>query len=173
MKKLFTLALAAISVAAILQPATAAKPKPQVVEGSILFPAPFAQGQFNGCWGGLTRRATGPGNGEPNGVFGYVFDVDKSTWNGKFKLEPTGGAGTVDLDLFLYIHYPPIEETQNDPVNGGTPASVDFQTREAGGEAGVIPANTTKGIVCMYAGPEHQGFDATFTYTGTPAKKKK
>jgi len=173
MKKLVTLALSALLIGGLFNPATAAKKKPQVVEGSILLPAPFAQGQFDGCWGGLTRRSTQPGNGQPNGVTGYVFDIDKSTWNGKFKLEPTGGEGTVDLDLFLYLHYPGPEEIPNDPVNGGTPVSVDFQTREAGGESGTIPPDTVKGIVCMYAGPEHQGFDSTFTYTGTPPKKKK
>lgn len=173
MKKLLTVALAAISVAALLQPASAGKAKPQVVEGTILLPAPFAQGQFDGCWGGATRRTTQPAGGEPNGVVGYVFDIDPATWNGKFKLEPTGGEGTVDLDLFLYIHYPGPEEIPDDPVNGGTPVSVDYQTREAGGEAGIIPENTVKGIVCMYAGPEYQGFNATFTYTGTPPKKKK
>lgn len=177
MKKLITVALAAISVAALLQPASAGKAKPQVVDGSIIFPAPFAQSAqggepFDGCWGGLTRRTTGAGT--PNGVTGYLFDVDPATWNGKFKLEPTGGEGTVDLDLFMYLSMPAsVEEQSAEPVAGGTPVSIDYQTREEGGEAGLIPENTTKAIVCMYGGSSHQGFNATFTYTGTPPKKKK
>lgn len=169
MKKLIALgvvALLALPLGGNAAQAGKKKKKPvQVVEGSIMLPAPFAQGVFEGCWGGLTRRTTGQTGGAVNGVTGYYFDVDKKSWNKPFKLEPTGGQGSVDLDLFLYIHYPPPEETQNDPVNGGTPISVDFTTREAGGETGTVPPNTVKGIVCMYAGPSHQGFDATFTYT--------
>jgi hypothetical protein len=168
MKKFLTIALAAVAFVSLLPAAQAGKPK-QTVEGTILFPAPFAQGTFDGCWGGLTRRTTGMTGGAVNGVTGYYFDVDKATWNKKFKLEPTGGQGTVDLDIFLYSVYPGPEANAEDPpngvVNGGTPVSVDYTTREAGGESGKIPPNTTKAIVCMYAGPEYQGFDAGFTYT--------
>jgi hypothetical protein len=164
MKKLLTIALAAVAFVSLLPAAQAGKPK-QTVEGSILFPAPFAQGTFDGCWGGLTRRTTGMTGGAVNGVTGYYFDVDKATWNKKFKLEVTGGEGTVDLDLFLYSHYPDAAETADDPVNGGIPVSVDYQTREAGGESGKVPPNTVKAIVCMYAGPEYQGFNAGFTFT--------
>lgn len=171
MKKIIAFALvAALAVPLLVAPAQAGKKKPvQVVEGSIALPAPFAQGTFDGCWGGLTRRTTGQTGGAVNGVTGYYFDVDKKSWNKPFKLEATGGEGTVDLDLFLYSVYPGPEATTEDPpngaVNGGTPISVDYTTREAGGEAGTVPPNTTKAIVCMYAGPSHQGFDATFTYT--------
>ena len=164
MKKFLTLALAAVAFVSLLPAAQAGKPK-QTVEGSVLFPAPFAQGTFDGCWGGLTRRTTGLTGGAVNGVTGYYFDIDKSTWNKKFVLEATGGEGTVDFDLFLYSHYPDVPETADDPVNGGTPVSVDYQTREAGGESGKVPPNTVKAIVCMYAGPSHQGFNASFTYT--------
>jgi hypothetical protein len=171
-KKIIVAALSALLVASLLPAASAGKAKPQVVEGSIILPAVFAQGQFDGCWGGATRRTTGAGT--PNGVTGYLFDVDPATWGGKFKLEPTGGEGTVDLDIFLYLHMPAsVEEQSEEPVAGGTPVSVDYTTREAGGETGTIPADTVKGIVCMYGGPEYQGFDASFTYTGTPPKKKK
>lgn len=167
MKKIVALVLvAAMAVPLFGASAQAGKKKPvQVVEGSIMLPAPFAQGTFDGCWGGLTRRTTGQTGGAVNGVTGYYFDVDKKSWNKPFKLEATGGQGTVDLDIFLYLHYPSPEETQNDPVNGGTPVSIDYTTREPGGEVGKVPPNAVKGIVCMYAGPSHQGFDATFTYT--------
>ena len=165
MKKLIAIGVIAM-LALPLGVAQAGKKKApvQTVEGTIALPAPFAQGTFDGCWGGLTRRGTGNTNGAVNGVTGYLFDIDPKTWNKPFKLEATGGQGTVDFDLFMYIHYPDAAETQNDPVNGGTPVSVDFQTREAGGESGKVPPETTKAIVCMYAGPEYQGFDGAFTY---------
>jgi len=176
MKKFIGVAVTAIMVAGAF-PAGAAKPKPQVVEGSILFPAVFAQGTFDGCWGGLTRRITQTAAGQGNGTFGYRFAVEKSTWNGKFKLEPTGGTGDVDLDIFLYSVMPGPEAVLEDPpngaINGGTPVSVDYQTREPGGETGDIPKGTTDVIVCMYGGPTHAGFNATFEYVGTPPVKKK
>ena len=174
MKKVITsIAAFGLLAGSLLVPASVGKAQPQVVEGSIALPAPFAQGTFAGCWGGATRRTTTIGQGQPNGVVGYVFDVDKATWGGKFVLEATGGEGTVDLDLFMYSHYPAVEETETDPVNGGTPVSVDFQTRAEGGEDGLVPPGTVKAIVCMYAGPEHQGFNSTFKYTATPPVKKK
>ena len=166
MKKIITALLAAVLVVPLLAvTAEAGKPK-QEVEGSILLPAPFAQDTFQGCWGGLHRRLTTPSNGAVGqGVFGYHFDVDKKSWNKKFTLEVTGGEGDVDLDLFLYSHVPPVTEWPNDAVNAGTPVSVDYTTREPGGESGIVPKGTVYAIVCMYAGPSHQGFDATFTYT--------
>ena len=166
MKKLMTVALAAMLLGALLPAgAQAGKPK-QEVEGSILFPAPFAQDTFAGCWGGLHRRVTTPSGGAVGqGVFGYHFEVDKKSWNKKFELEVTGGEGDVDLDLFLYSHVPPMTEWPDDPQNAGTPLSVDFTTREPGGEAGIVPKGTTYAIVCMYGGPSHYGYDASFTYT--------
>lgn len=173
MRKILTVALATIVMSGLVASAHAARPRPakpsQKVEGTIMFPAPFAQSAqggepFDGCWGGLTRRTTTLGQGQPNGVFGYVFDVPKASWNKKFKLTPTGGEGTVDLDLFLYLSYPTMEEAVGDPVNGGTPGSLDFQTREEGGEAGTVPPGTTKAIVCLYGGTSHYGYNASFTY---------
>lgn len=173
MKKVLAVSVGLVLLAGALVPASAAKPKPQKVEGSILLPAMFVAGTFDGCWGGLTRRITQTAAGQGNTLFGYRFPVDKATWGGKFKLEPTGGSGTVDLDLFLYSVMPGAEAVADDPVNGGTPVSVDFQTREEGGEAGVIPKGTTDAIVCMYGGPSHAGFNASFEYVGTPPVKKK
>jgi hypothetical protein len=167
MKKLIGIAVAGLTAFSLLgAPATAAS-KVQHVEGSIALPAPFAQGTFDGCWGGATRRTTSP-TGESaspvNGVVGYRFPIDKATWNKPFKLEATGGEGTVDLDLFLYLTMPPPEATADDPVNGGTPVSVDFQTREEGGEAGTVPEGAIEAIVCMYAGPEYYGYNSSFMY---------
>ena len=166
MKKLIAIGVAVLVALPLVATTAQAGKKPiQSVEGSIALPAPFAQGTFDGCWGGLTRRTTGMTGGAVNGVTGYYFDVDKKTWNKPFKLEATGGQGYVDFDLFLYSHYPSVEETADDPVNGGTPVSIDFQTREAGGESGKVPPRTVKAIVCMYAGPEGAGAGASFTYT--------
>jgi hypothetical protein len=176
MKKLAVLLAAALLAGALVPSATAAAPpKEQVEEGSILFPGVFAQGTFDGCWGGLTRRLTQTAAGQGSGLFGYRFAIDKSTWNGKFVLEPTGGLGTVDLDIFLYSVMPGPEAVADDPVNGGTPVSIDYSEREEGGETGLIPEGTTDAIVCMYGGPDYAGFESTFTYTGTApvAKKKK
>jgi hypothetical protein len=166
MKKVLIVALTALMAATLLPSAHAAKKKPiQQIDGTIMMPAPFAQDTFAGCWGGLTRRTSGQSGGQVNGVTGYYFDIDKKTWNKPFKLAVTGGEGTVDLDLFMYLHYPAPEETVDDPVNGGTPTSIDFQNREEGGEVGKVPPNTTKAIVCMYGGPDAYGYDAAFTYT--------
>lgn len=174
MRKLLIIGLASVLAASLLAPtATAQKAKGQTEEGSILFPAVFAQGTFDGCWGGLTRRITQTAAGQGNEVFGYRFAIDESTWNGKFVLEPTGGSGTVDLDIFLYTYMPPFEDIADDPVNGGTPASVDYGTREEGGEEGIVPEGATDAIVCMYGGPDYYGYDATFTYEAKPPKKKK
>jgi hypothetical protein len=165
MRKLIGIGLAsAVALSLFGTPATA-RLAPQKVDGAIVMPAPFVQGQFAGCWGGATRRSGTVTSDGSNGLVGYHFAVDKKTWGKKFVLKATGGEGTVDLDLFLYTFYPGPEETPNDPVNGGTPVSVDFQVRKAGGEKGVVPKGATDAIVCMYAGPEYQGFNGSFTYT--------
>lgn len=175
MKKVVAIALGAALAASMLAPASAGKPKPQVQEGTILLPAVFALGLgADGCWGGATRRATQTAGMAANGIVGFRFPVEKSTWGGKFVLEPTGGQGTVDFDLFLYSVMPAAEEAVDDPVNGGTPVSVDYSTREEGGEVGTVPAGTTDAIVCLYGGVAgYAGFDASFKYTATPPTKKK
>ncbi len=173
MKKVVAVAVGALMAASVLSPASAGKPKPQVVEGKILAPAVFVLGLgADGCWGGATRRTTQTAGMGVNGMVGYRFPVDKATWGGKFVLEPTGGLGTVDLDLFMYSVMPPAEAVIDDPVNGGVPVSVDFTTRKAGGEAGIVPPGTTDAIVCLYGGVAgYAGFNADFKYTGTPKKK--
>jgi hypothetical protein len=173
MKKLIGLATAGLLAASLLgAPASAGKATVQHVEGTVALPAFFAQSAqggtpFDGCWGGATRRTTTPTGEETspaNGALGYRFKVDKATWNKPFKLEATGGEGTVDFDLFLYSYIPTPEESADDPVNGGTPISVDFQTREEGGEKGIVPPNTTTAIVCLYGGDAYYGYNASFMY---------
>ena len=167
MKKLIAVGVALLValplVGGVAQAGKKKKAKPvQVVEGNVALPSPFAQSAvggaepFDGCWGGLTRQTTGQTGGAVNGVTGYYFDIDPKSWNKPFKLEATGGDGTVDFDLFLYFAFPGAD---------GTASSTDFQTREEGGEAGKVPPNTIKGLVCLYGGPAYYGYNATFNYT--------
>ena len=110
-----------------------------------------------------------------NGVTGYHFDVDPKTYGGKFKLEATGGAaGDIDLDIYFYQQFGTVEDVAGDPLNAGSPVTVQFNTREPGGEVGVVPADTKKVIVCLYGGQQYAGAGATFTYEAlAPTKKKK
>lgn len=169
MKKLIALALSAVAVAAFAAPGATAAPKQQVVEGTIVLPAPFygtAQGN-DGCFSGAHRRAdTASQDNFPNGTLAYEFDLDESTWKKPFVLEVLGGEGTVDLDLTYYLHYPTLEEWPDNPRDAGTPVTIDFKTRAEGGEVGKVPAEATKAIVCLYAWPEsHYGYQAEFKYT--------
>lgn len=159
MKKLIALGAAGLLAASLVGgTATAAKKKgfKQTQEGSIVLPAPFAQDQSK-CYAGLHRRSETATQGQENGVTGYHFDVDKRTWNKPFRLDVTSADGAADLDIYFYSHYPTLDEWQNDPQNAGTPASIDFITRKAGGEKGKVPAQTTKAIVCLYAGDPGTG----------------
>lgn len=167
MKKLIAIGVAVLLALPLVASTAQAGKKPakpvQVVEGSIALPAPFAQSvapggsgtPFDGCWAGLTRQTTGQ-TGTVNGVTGYYFDIDPKSWNKPFKLEVVSGQGTVDLDIFMYYSF---------PGAGETATSLDFVERAEGGEVGKVPPNAVKAIVCMYAGPEYQGFESTFTYT--------
>lgn len=168
MKKLIAVCVAALLAlplaGGVAQAGKKAKKPVQVVEGSVALPSPFVQSAapggsgvpFDGCWGGLTRQTTGQTGGAVNGVTGYYFDIDPKSWNKPFKLEATGGEGTVDLDLFLYYSFPGAD---------GTATSTDFQTREEGGEVGKVPPSAIKGLVCLYGGDAYYGYNATFNYT--------
>ena len=98
MKKLVATLLAFILVAgALIAPAAAGKkkkPKPQVVEGSILVP----QG------------------GGPNGIVGYTFDVDPKTEGRPFKLEVADGSG---MDIQFYADLGDVTDPTTAPANMG------------------------------------------------------
>ncbi|MGH2740008.1 MAG: hypothetical protein ACRDH6_05965 [Actinomycetota bacterium] len=145
------LALALAPAGAVAGKKKKKAPPTQIVEGGVTFPviAPTAP---ETCFSGVHRRLVLAAGSGPQGFFGYDFDVDKATWNGKFVLEVTGGE-SVDLDIIFYPDF-------GDQMTVGK--TVTYETRESGGETGAIPANMTKVIVCMYT-----GFEATFTYTGT------
>lgn len=170
MKKVVAIALGALMAASMLAPASAGKPKPQVVEGSVLLPLPFLDD--SGCYAGSHRRAALATAGNNNKVTGYHFDVDKATWGGLFDLEATGGQGYVDFDIYFYSDFGAFGNPDDPLVNEGF-LSAQYNTREAGGEEGTVPPEMNKVIVCMYSGALGQGFNGTFKYTATPPVKKK
>ena len=180
MRKMIALATAGVLVFALAAgPATAGKkkkkkkpPVEQVVEGSVAAPAPYTND--SGCYAGLHRRLAIATMENLNGDIGYHFDIDPATWGTNFILEPTGGLGTVDLDIYFYSQFGTIDQVVSDPLNAGSPAAVQFNTREPGGEFGEVPAEFTKVIVCMYGGQLGAGANASFTYTaGTKVKLPK
>lgn len=172
MKHLVSLALVAALVAALSPAAasTGAVP-PQKEEGNVLLAGPGPNGETTGgCWTGWPRRFWILSGGATAGPFGHMFEIDKSTWNGKFKLEVTGGAaGTEDLDITFYADPGKIDPT--DPaMQAGIIESGAYLSREAGGEAGTVPPTATVALVCLAI---TTGANADFTYTAAPPKKKK
>jgi len=163
MKKIMAAAVTSLLVLALVPGALAASKKQQKVEGMIALPAPFVDD--SGCFAGLHRRTAIVTQENSSGLIGYNFDVDKKTWGKPFVLEASGGAGHVDLDIYFYQEFGTIEDVVSDPGGAGAPASVQFNTREAGGEAGIVPKKYNKVIICMYGGQLGAGFGANFVYT--------
>ncbi|MDQ3957264.1 MAG: hypothetical protein M3273_02960 [Actinomycetota bacterium] len=157
-----TLALAGLLAASLLPNASAAPPK-QEVSGSVALPAPYTDN--SGCYAGLHRRMAILTQERVNGVIGFHFDIDPSTLGKPFVMEPTGGQGDVDLDIYFYQKFGTVEDVVGDPLNAGAPVTVQFNTREPGGESGIVPkGDFTKVIVCMYGGDMGAGAGATFDY---------
>lgn len=163
MKKTIALLIAAALSFGIL-PATAGAGEPiQTEEGMILLPAPFVDD--SGCFAGLHRRGAIMTQENNNGIVGWHFDVDPKTWKKRFVLEPSGGLGTVDMDILFYQEFGTPQQVVEDPLAAGAPVSMGFQTREAGGEKGKVPPKFNKVIICIYSGALYQGGGANFTYT--------
>ncbi len=143
--------------------ATAAKKAHQHQEGFVQYPAP-APPQPRSCFPGITRNlAILFGEDEYNGVFGYLFDVNKKTWGKPFRLELTEAQLAADLDISFYAGL-------GEPYPGAAPENEVFETRAAGGEAGIVPEKMTKAIVCMYT-----GYNSQFSYAagaGVPPPPK-
>jgi hypothetical protein len=164
MKRLLGIAVTGATLLSLLAvPAIAGKPM-QMVDGMVAAPAPFTDD--TGCYAGVHRRAQAVAQGQANGAIGYDWDVDKATWNKPFKLDVTGGQGTVDLDIYFYqgprTTVQDFVDQQGDPV---APPTISYNTRKAGGEADKVPAGTTYAIVCMYAGAQgYTGAGASFHY---------
>ena len=157
MKKLISLVAVGL-VATAFAPGTAgAGKKPQqVVEGHIASQAPpsDATSNPNGCYAGVHRRIAVVSQEAVNGVVGYHFSVDPKTWKKKFRLVP---GSEVDLDITFYSEFGTLEQATDIAY---APLNYTFEERNNEGEAGVVPPETTRAIVCMKT-----GMNADFTYT--------
>ncbi len=164
MRKILKVTLVGLLALSIAPHAGARIQPKQTVEGSIAFPAPWTDD--SGCYAGLHRRGAIMTQGNNNGVTGYHFDVEKTTWKKNFTLEATGGQGHIDLDIYFYLSdFGTPEQVITDPGAAGAPPSVSFNTREPGGEKGKVPELAERVIVCLYGGAQGTGGGATFTYT--------
>ena len=159
MKKLALLVLAGAVLTALPGAAVAGKKAAhQHVTGNIAMQAPPSDATDNpdGCYSGVHRRLAVLSQEQINGIVGFHFDVDPATWGKKFRLTPdTAG---VDLDITFYSEFGTMEQAAEPSF---APANLGFETRDDKGEAGKIPAEMTKAIVCMKTGQ-----NADFTYTG-------
>ncbi|HEX2295682.1 MAG TPA: hypothetical protein VHN37_10280 [Actinomycetota bacterium] len=173
MRKLVVLALAATIVASLAPAGANARPAlgPQEETGTVVLPGPGPNGPItSGCWTGWGRRAWIFSQGATAGPMASMIEIDPSTWDGKFKLDVvSGGTGTEDLDVTFYIDPGKIDPT--DPaMQSGIIESSSYLTREAGGEAGIVPRDTTLVLICLAVGT---GYNAEWSYVATPPKKKK
>ena len=158
--KIAVATVATALVASLGAPASAGGGK-QSIDGSFVTPGKYTD---NSCYAGLTRRSAVITSGAANGVTGFHFDIDKTTWKKPFVLTPTGGQGYLDLDIVFYGDFGTVEQATDTAY---APYNVGFETRDAEGEAGKVPAETTKAIVCAYideAQTPPGGVAATFTY---------
>lgn len=173
--KRVTIALLASALLAHLIPAPAAavpaKLASQQESGTVLLPGPGPNGETTGgCWTGWSRRAWIISGGATAGPFGSMFEIDKATWGGKFKLDVvSGAAGTEDLDVTFYAD--PGKVDPADPaMQGGIYETGAYLNRTSGGETGTVPPQTTVALVCLAIGT---GADADWEYEAKPVKKKK
>jgi hypothetical protein len=158
-------AVALLALSLVAGPGIAGKKgKQQKVEGGVVMPTPFTDD--TGCYAGLHRRGQAVAQGQANGILGYNFEVDKATWKKPFVLEATGGQNHVDLDIYFYLG--PLTTVDDIVAAGGDPtppATISYNTRDAGGEADLVPEGAENVIICMYGGGQGIGFNASFAYT--------
>lgn len=165
-ERLITTAVAAAVLAAPVAHARSAGPQEE--SGTVVLPG-ASPNAGEGCWQGYARRFWVVSSGATSGPFGSVFEVDKTTWNGKFELAVTGGAtGSEDLDLHFFLDLGKLDP--GDPAMQNTSQSTSYQTAAAGGEEGTVPAGATSALICLRPAT---GANAEWTYTATPPKKKK
>ena len=146
MKKLIALAVTGLLAVAPASALAAKKGVRQEMQGEITAPTPYPTDGT--CFSRLARTTALASNGAVNGVVGYTFDVDPRTAGKKFQLHVTGGSAETDLDLVYYANLGSLEDPNT------APAFQAYETREAGGEVGTVPAGMTKAIVCMAAGSQ-------------------
>ena len=160
MKKVISFVLMGLVVAALI-PGTAVAGKKGVrqdVTGHIALQAPPSDATTNpnGCYAGVHRRIAVATQEQVNGVVGFHFDVDPATWNKKFRLTPTTAG--IDIDILFYSEFGTIDQATDTAY---APTNYAFEERNTDGEAGKIPADVTKALVCMKVGN-----NADFTYSG-------
>ena len=155
---------AAVALSLVQGAALAGKKKAtkQTEDGMVAAPAPYTDN--TGCYAGLHRRMAIASQEQAKGAIGYNFDIDPATAGKPFTLDVTAGQGDVDLDIYFYEKFGTVDDATGDPVNAGSPYTLSFNTREPGGEYGIVPEGMTKIIVCMYGGPEYTGVGAEFHY---------
>ena len=159
MKKIIVLVALCVAAAALIPGSAVAGKKKAVrqeVAGHIASQAPPAEGTNNpaGCFSGVHRRMAVATQEQVNGVVGFHFDVDPGTWNKKFRL--TSVTADVDIDITYYAEFGTIEQAAD---NTYAPYALGFEERNTDGEAGIVPPDVTKAIVCMKV-----GMNADFTY---------
>lgn len=171
MKRAITLILASILVAALSPAGAQAGAAPQKAEGTVVLPGPGPNGGTgDGCWTGWARRFWIFSSGANSGPFGSMFEIDKSTWDGKFELEVTsGGMGTEDLDMTFYSN-PGAIDPADPAMQSGIVETGSYLNRKAGGEEGIVPRTSTLALICLGTGT---GYNAAWSYTATPPAKKK
>lgn len=122
--------------------------KTQTVAGSIATANPTKSAGTNVSRIGRTGGLIGP---ETNGVTGWFFRVDPTTWGGEFVL--TSKTAGSDLDVIFY----------SDPGSLTSPptASAEFVGSSGDGERGVVPADTTHALIYAAGSPTE-----AFEYAG-------
>lgn len=149
MKKLIALSLTAfLAFPVFAGNATAAKKPKQAVEGTILL---NQGGAAAGPCVYRTQRTLWAVAGQPNGIFGWTFEVDPKTAGKKFVLEVSDGAG---MDIQFYADLGDVTDPTTAPANMG------YETPGPGGEDGIVPKGFPYAFVCL-----NEGVDASFTYT--------
>jgi hypothetical protein len=146
MKKLIALAVTGLLAVAPASALAAKKGVRQEMQGEITAPTPYpADGT---CFSRLARTTNLASSGAVNGPVGFTFDIDPRTAGKKFQLHVTGGSDDVDMDLVYYASLGSLDDPNT------APAFQAYETRETGGEAGVVPPGMTKAVVCMAAGSQ-------------------
>ena len=159
MKKIIVLVALCVAAAALVPGSAVAGKKKAVrqeVAGHIASQAPPSDQTTNpaGCYSGIHRRIAVVSQEQVNGVVGFHFDVDPGTWNKKFRL--TAVTAATDIDITYYSEFGTLEQA-TDPAYA--PYAFGFEERNTDGEAGIVPPDMTKAIVCMKV-----GMNADFTY---------
>jgi hypothetical protein len=146
MKKLIALAVTGLLAVAPASALAAKKGVRQEMQGDVVAPTPYPADST--CFSRLARTTNLASSGAVNGPVGFTFDVDPKTAGKKFQLHVTGGAADTDLDLVYYADLGSLEDPN------AAPAFMAYETREAGGEKGLVPAGMTKAVVCMAYGSQ-------------------